>query len=1062
MKKRNLIQTRPVRLISRPKSGIRKAIAARAVIGSAMTGLGLMFISSGAYGQAVSLGAAESFTIVSSQGLTNNGLTVINGNVALSPLTTITGFDFSTPPGGGVVLGTVHYNDGLASQARADSLTAYNTLAGKAYLPANDLTGMDLGGMTLAPGVYHFNTSAGLTGNMILNTQTDPNAVFIFQIGSTLTTDVNSSVTVIGAGAGSDRNIFWQVGSSATLNTGTSFTGNILALASVSLGTGSELANGRVIALNGSVTLLGNAVSAPSQLVAADGRFWNGSANHLWSSANWSSTAAGADHINLGSNVDVIFSINSGAVRQNTILDSDTTISSLTFNDPAAVTIGGSNTLTLSATGLNTGIHVNNGAGLATIRSALVLGYLSEIVTVNNADGLVISGVISGGNGLTKAGSGRLTLTGSETYTGVTVISGGILQVGNGSTAGSSIDSSSSVLIADSSPGMSILAINLKSGETFGSSVIDNGQIRWIATGTNIQAADSVFSGTGSMRITGSGKTVLLGSNSFTGGTIIKTTGSVRVGSPSALGSGVLTLRNGRLDTYQSAVLGINVGGYVQSGGEISLHLKGTSPGSYTHFNVAGTAELSGGTVFAYDGTGNYTPQGGDKQRIIHTTGGLSGNFASNSPYSKFYNAELDQNILYHRGDTLLYPTITYKANDAYIKWIQGSFRSLGGLDLTPNQKAVAVALDGYQHQHSDDPDGVLTYLNGRTLADLPGLYDLIAPDELTAIFQMGFSAAEIQNTNIQRHLELVRQGSAPASQPPHYASSAKDSKGGMVEQTAVGPEMNRWSVFLEGTGGSANVDTTRNASGYDFDTLGMTLGADLRVNDHFAIGVLASYANSEASLINHGNIDAENYKGAVYATVFGNGFHVDALLGAGYNTYDTKRSSLLGYAEGRTEGYELDTLLSAGYDFHQGNWTFSPTASVAYTRVNLNNFTETGSMTPLNYPDQHQESLRTNLGANISYLAMINGMRVTPQVRISWQHEFLDNTQAMESRFASGNGPMFTVHGPHMDQNRALIGAGVNVQITPMVNVYGYYDGQLGGSGYYSNNVSAGIKIDF
>ena len=1058
MKKRNHFHAVSLTNTSRPSHKSRRRNS-DFLLGTAVAGLSLITVSGQLHAQPVSLGAAENFAIVSGQGVTNNGLTVITGNVALSPLTTISGFNFSTPPGGGVVNGTVHYNDGLASQAQADALTAYNTLAGKAYLPANDLTGLDLGGMTLAPGTYHFNTSAGLTGNVILNTQANPNAVFIFQIGSSLTTAVSSSVTVIGAGAGSDPNVFWQVGSSATLKTGSAFTGNILALASISMGTGSSLTNGRLIALNGAVTLLGNSIAAPIVEEALPGRFWNGSANRLWSSANWSSTAAGTDQVNLASNADVVFSVNSGAINQNTILDSNTSISSLTFNDSAAVTIGGTKTLTLTAAGLEKGITVNSGAGLVTIGSNLVLGNLSQLVTVNNAAGMLISGVISGSNGLTKAGSGVLTLTGTENYTGPTVVAGGTLQIGDGSAVESSIRSSGPIQINSLVGQTSVLAINLRSGESFYNSATNNGQIRWIAAGTNIQDSGSMFTGSGNMRITAPGKTILLGTNTFSGGTSIRTNGSVVVGSPSAFGSGVLNLKNGHVDTYKSALLDINVGGYVQSGGEISMHLQGTKPGSYTRYNVTGTATLSGGKVFVYDATGKYVPQGGDKQNILHTTGGLSGKFASDSPYSKFYNAELDRNIFYHRGDTLLYPTITYKTKDAYVKWTQGSFKSIRG--LTPNQESVGGAIDDFYRLTPIDPDGLVAFLNSQNIANLPGLYNLIAPDELTAIFQMGFSAAEIQNNNIERHLEQARQESVPPG-PIQYTPRSKGSKGGLVEQTAMAPETNRWSVFLEGTGGSASVDSSRNADGYDFDTLGMTLGADLRVNDHLIVGVLGSYANSDASLVNNGSIDAESYKGAVYATAFANGFHVDALLGAGYNTYDTKRSALFGYADGSPDGWELDSLINAGYDFHSGNWTISPTASLAYTRVNLNHFTETGSMAPLNYPDQNQNSLRTDIGLNISYTARVNSIRITPQMRISWQHEYLDSTQSMDSRFASGNGPLFTVDGPHMDRNRAVIGAGVNVQITPTVSVYGYYDGQLGSSNYASDNVSAGVKVDF
>lgn len=238
-----------------------RAMNSKAIIVSAIVFLSLLTISTSAQGQTFSLGAAQDFAVVSSQGITNSGATVITGNVALSPLTTITGFTFSTTAGEGVVTGSVHYNDTLAAQAQTDALAAFNTLAGLAFLPGNDKTGQDLGGMTLSPGVYHFDTSVDLTGNLTLATGDDPNAVFIFQIGSTLTTSVGSSITVTGAGAGSDPNVFWQVGSSATLGNDTIFDGNILAFASASLGTGADILNGRTIALNGAITLLSNNIS---------------------------------------------------------------------------------------------------------------------------------------------------------------------------------------------------------------------------------------------------------------------------------------------------------------------------------------------------------------------------------------------------------------------------------------------------------------------------------------------------------------------------------------------------------------------------------------------------------------------------------------------------------------------------------------------------------------------------------------------------------------------------------------------------------------------------------
>ncbi|MBN2187957.1 MAG: DUF3494 domain-containing protein [Chitinispirillaceae bacterium] len=198
----------------------------------------------------VNLGTASAFAVLAAAGIPNTGTTDLTGDIGSYPTATITGF----PPG--TFTGTNQGGNAITQGAMVDLAAAYDDAAGRTGAA---IVATELGGTILTAGVYKSNAGTfGITGTLTLDAENNPNAVFIFQMATTLTTAANSSVSLINGAQWA--NIFWQVGSSATLGTTSVFKGNILALASITLTTGATL-DGSALAQTGAVTLDGNSIS---------------------------------------------------------------------------------------------------------------------------------------------------------------------------------------------------------------------------------------------------------------------------------------------------------------------------------------------------------------------------------------------------------------------------------------------------------------------------------------------------------------------------------------------------------------------------------------------------------------------------------------------------------------------------------------------------------------------------------------------------------------------------------------------------------------------------------
>jgi outer membrane autotransporter protein len=169
-----------------------------------------------------------------------------------------------------------------------------------------------------------------------------------------------------------------------------------------------------------------------------------------------------------------------------------------------------------------------------------------------------------------------------------------------------------------------------------------------------------------------------------------------------------------------------------------------------------------------------------------------------------------------------------------------------------------------------------------------------------------------------------------------------------------------------------------------------------------------------------------------------------------------------VGNATGNTNGGEFNAFVGTGYEFHYGALTFGPIGSLQYTYVGFSQFDENGSLAPLRIESQSQDSLRTNLGLSASYTWKAGKVQITPNVRASWQHEYLYSALPIDAQFASGAGSVFTVRGPALGHDSALIDAGLNVQWTPTIGTYFGYNGQVGRGNYDSNGVICSIHLSF
>jgi outer membrane autotransporter protein len=273
------------------------------------------------------------------------------------------------------------------------------------------------------------------------------------------------------------------------------------------------------------------------------------------------------------------------------------------------------------------------------------------------------------------------------------------------------------------------------------------------------------------------------------------------------------------------------------------------------------------------------------------------------------------------------------------------------------------------------------------------------------------------------------------------------------------------WDVFLRGSVILAQGFSQDDLPHYGDNTESVVVGADYHVTDHILVGATASYAHSDATLDTaNSSATVDSYSPGIFASYTDGGGYANFIGRYSYNTYTAQRNiTFLGdSADSATTGNEGLVDLDGGWDFHSGQWTYGPVAGVQYTHLTVNSYNEQNSAADLAVPQDDSDSLRSRLGGSVRYTMCESGVRFTPHVEATWQHEFLDQARGLTSSFTAFSGGSFTARTADPSRDSALLDLGLDAQVDNAITVFGDYIVQAGQDDYFGQSLQAGVRINF
>jgi len=747
--------------------------------------------------------------------------------------------------------------------------------------------------------------------------------------------------------------------------------------------------------------------------------------------------------------------------------------------DAGGTAIEDSVTVNLGATGALT-LNSNETIGTLTGDGGVTLG--ANTLTVGDGTDFSFDGVVDGTGGVTKQGTGAMTLTGINTFTGTLDIQAGTVvanEAGNNAiadtatvnaAAGATFDVQSASETIGTLTGAGTAQLNANdltvgdaSDFTFGGDLAGSGGFTKQGTGAMTLGGDS--SGFTGATTLSAGSLV---ANGQLGGAVTVNAGSTLMGTGTLNGS---VTNNGAVAPGNS-IGTLAVGGDFThaSGATLTIELDGSlaiAPGtSHDLLDVAGDATLASGSTVNVVTSNDGDITEGDSFEIIQAAGagGIVDNGASITTTSGMWRFVLDP---------------TFSNGDNALALIAESLAALGNRVGGGNVGAIALVLENATPAGGSDFETLINNLTALTDAQLATVLDQLSPQPHGSTVVSTVQAASTFNASFSQTLRGARAGLATAAYDltpampgsgPMLASMAADpellayamqeteaeaatqGENGDAEVTRAGRPYQtyeqRYAVFARPYGVFQDQDGTGNFRGFDGDTYGVVAGAQLLVRQGLSAGLLFGYDRTELDFENGtGSLDSDNFRVGPYLAYERGDWFFNAAATWGYHDFEGERvigAPVSATAESDYEGYDLSLYMDLGLDIHRDRWIITPMGSLQYTYLDTDGFDETGAgAANMSVDDQENDALKSRLGVNVAYQWHWGEIPVVPEAFIGWEHEFLADEADLTARFAAGGGS-FTLDTGSPNEDGLYFGGGVSALVRDDISVYVRYDGTV------------------